>query len=477
MGTPLGWPLPARTWEELKSQVDDRHGRPVLDDDDEIVRDADGDPIVKPPDGTYSRVLEFAFEEYLRTRGPGAAGEEILVDLRDQLGATTNSGRVSDLDDQESVYPNVRVSEVVKDEVRAFADENDMGYGEVAGRAIDEYLDGGAAGRMGRILEALEGDLREAVAELDSTADTDADEGLSLQERQARRAAIRLTGGEGLDGSVTTAEIHDAIAAEVGRSDHHLDTKRPLVKERLNLTRHPIKGEPEYVHVETARKIAADFEIPEEVALPVRDLTPLELEWRVIFGLGRPLVAVDGRYNSATFDEVVEKYLDPDLEAIEEKAVDLVGRIDRWGGVTVDGEGRDATVRLDLQELARHGDKDYNRIKSYAESPADPLPPGEDTDDVVETQLADWTPPADPGTPDAGDAAVASDGGSETDTEAETDEEAEADAEGDPFADLEGEAVTPGDDPLEDEAGLDEDVVDTSRTKEDYRRRLEEGEE
>lgn len=467
MGVSLGWKVATPTWAAFTRHLDDRFGDPVLDDDGDPVRDDSGEVVRKAPKGTYSRRLETALDQYIQTDGPGDRGEAILRDLADRLGVNPASDTQNwpDPTDQPTEYPGVRINPVLKDEVRAFADRHDMGYGEVATRAMREYLAGGRAARMGRLAEALDDDLRDAVGRLDDV-DQEADDAPTHKERQTRKAAIALTDGAGVDGYVTTTEIHDAIRQELGTTDHYLETYTPLILDRLDLTRHPLAGEPKYVTVDSALRIADDVGIPEQIARPPRDLDRMDLQWRVIYAAARPLAVHGGRWTSVDFDEILEQYLDP-ATFDEADVVDVVDTIDTWDGVTVDGAGRAATVNIDLQELAKSSPADYNVIATYAESPADPLPADEtaDVEEGITARLDDF------GTPDApSDTAdpVASDGGQEgpqddaddtpaDDVAAETAQASDAvDAELDAI--LGGDTVDPDDDPLADQADDETDL-------------------
>lgn len=369
----LDWRVPRGEWERFREYVEDENGS---------------------LDGYLGREAEAAMREYAESDGYEEVEDQVDRLVRAAGRRPKDYGREKKFDaitSQPTTRVTVRVDEDVKNDFRAAADNKDHSYGVEFAQAIWKYTNGGRAGRLEEKLSRIVDDAEALLSEASDS--TDDEQKLGKKDRNVIQICNNLN--EQFTDAELERQIHDVAGRNSRASDPTVREYRELVLDRLDVSPHPFAEETVWIPTEDVRDHVPEG-VPGECWKPLDDLDHDDRVWRIIYAAGRraakrqsgKVTVREPTVRSDVFNDEIER--DQTLTLMEEAAF--------YDGVTIERNGEEAALKINLYRIAESGPTDFQTIIDYRDAGADPLL-GELTDSTV----SDFTgeQPSGPSGPDS----------------------------------------------------------------------------
>lgn len=359
----LDWRVPEDEWRAFRDYVESEYGS---------------------VEGYLGREAERAMRAYADADGYDAVEEKIdrLVEAAGRRPGAASKEKNSSLAGQPTTRVTARVDEVVKDEFRAVAADDDDPFGVVFARAIREHREGGRADRLERKLDRVIDDAGALLSELD---EGDTEGGLSSEDRKLITICNRL--GDQHDNLQFTddelnSEIHDVAGRGQRASPPTLEKYRDLVIERLGVEPHP-NASHVWVPEETAADLVPDG-TPEECRRPVELLDRDDRVRRIKLALGRRAANRSTGKVTARRPSIQNDVLE-DVPA-KSTVLDLMEEVALTEGYSIDRSRDKAALRVDLKAAGEADPGLFEEVIDYRDAETDSL-----LGDTTETTVSDYT--------------------------------------------------------------------------------------
>ena len=365
----VDWKVPEAEWERFQEFVEEKHGS---------------------LDGYLGYEAESAMKEYADLDG-GDVVEGIVDDFVRAAGRRPENGYGDDLNAEDTTRVQVRVDELVKDEFRKTAKQNDHEtFGKAFARAIRTHCDGGRYGRLERKLSRVKDDAEDLLSEMNPSSE---DGGLSAVERRTITICNRLP--DQFTDDELVEEISDVAGSGARASNPTIEQYRELVTGRLDVEPHPNAPKTVWVPEEVAADLAPEG-TPRVCRQPVELLDRDERIRRLQLVVGRRAAKRStGRVRVNTSD-IREDVFEHDVS--KSSVLDLMEAAAVTRGFTLDRNSETASLRVDLNTVADADPELFETIIEYRDGDAGDLLG--DTTETTVTDYADGDSPSGPSSPD-----------------------------------------------------------------------------